>query len=216
MPKTRADLRTAIRGHTNTENNTGFITDTFLNELIEEARRDLYDIVLDTYQHYYVSTSQSFTLTGSPTGNTTTLPTDFYKDIGLNKDPGTTNERPVDKLGAWQERAHPDTRCYYLKGSDTLVVTPFAIAGGVYQLLYAPVLADMANDSEQLDRVLGQFPLYIELHAGIAAKDKREQDTTSLETRLGRERARVEAALTNRSERPSQAARYRRTTWGYP
>jgi hypothetical protein len=216
MPKTRADLRTAIRNLSNTENNTGFITDAFLNQAIEEARQDLYDIIIGSYEHYFVSTT-TFTLTGGEGNNAFTLPAGFWKDIGLDRGTGN-NRRSVDKLGSFFDRNHPPEREYMIRGDSTLVVSPASLSAGDYTLFYAPELVALTDDTTQLDAIMGRFPLYLELHAAIAAKDKREQDTSSLEARLARQEARARAALAKRSERPGQASRYRqgRTFYGYP
>lgn len=221
MAKTRAQLKTAIRQLTNTENNTGFIQDAELNDRINEAIQELYDLVLETYKHYYVLTSP-FTLAGNDGGDVVALPAGFYKDVALDKWPGTTRKHDVPALGAFAERFAPPHGHAYLIRAGSLIVTPARTCAGDYLLYYAPDAPQLTDDSDPttgtLDAILGKYPLFIELHAAVAVKSKREQDCSVELARLGDdttgERGRVRSALSHRSEQPGQAARpHRRSPW---
>jgi hypothetical protein len=139
---TLAQHITNVRQFSNTENNTGFVTDTEITRRLNEAGSELYDLIVAAFEHYYVSTN-SFTLTGGVNGNSVALPSDFYKDVGLDRNPGTTSAETIHKIGSFLERNRPAGRVYLLRG-NTLAVMPADNSAGSYMLYYtpkAPVLA---------------------------------------------------------------------------
>lgn len=124
------------RQFSNTEQNTGFVTDAEITSRLNEAVSELYDLVVVAFEHYYVS-QELFTLAGNVGGNTLALPSDFYKDVGLDKDPNTTYQSRVPKLSSFIERNRPGQRQYGCAG-NILSVYPPENSQGNYLLYYTP------------------------------------------------------------------------------
>ena len=83
-----SDLVTKVRERSNKEKS-NFVTDDEIVRLLDSAHRELYDLLVGTYEDYYVST-HSFTTT--PEQREYALPTDFYKhkSVEYSPDGGTT------------------------------------------------------------------------------------------------------------------------------
>lgn len=183
--------------------NSTFVTDLELTDRVNEAVSELYDLIVSTYEHYYVSTVD-FTLTGGPTGNSRSLAAltgGFYKDNTLERDPGKSNVARVPRLGSFIER-HRATLSYFISGSN-LIVYPPELAAGNYRLYYTPDPPVLAN-LDELDATMGRFYDYVQIRVAITILDKREMDSGPLRVRLADMRARVLAMAPQRTEEPSQ------------
>jgi hypothetical protein len=136
--KSLADLRTAVRQITHTEFDQA-VTDLEIDGRLNEGLSSLDDILVATYQHYRVKTFD-FTLTGGPAGNAATLPTDFYKDVFLNRNPDSSTPETVHTFTSLPERNALRRRSYTILGVDQLVIGPPSMAAGVYRLTYTPLI----------------------------------------------------------------------------
>jgi hypothetical protein len=138
----------SVRQLSMTENDQS-ITDNEITDRLSEALSSLDDIITGEYEHYRV-TSVDFTLAGGVGGNTFPLPADFYKDIGLNRNPTDSQPETVHAFNSWIERNILPRREYTLLG-DNLVVSPIALAQGVYRLYYQPLVTSFYNGVLALD-----------------------------------------------------------------
>jgi hypothetical protein len=133
---------TNTRRLSNSENNAGFVSDNEITRRLNEGTSELYDLIVVAFEHYFVS-SLLFTLAGGQAGYTQALPADFYKDVGLDRNPGTTAAVRVPKLPSFMERNRASGPVYAITGNN-LEVRPPDNSAGPYQLFYtpkAPVLA---------------------------------------------------------------------------
>lgn len=126
---------TAIRQLSNTEGDP-IVTDPEIVDRASEAKASLYDLILGSYEHYAVKPF-TFTLAGGAGANTVALPSDFYKDVSLSRNPAQ-QPQTVHRMSSWVERNNLPRRGYTLMGSD-LVVLPLTLAQGDYELLYTPL-----------------------------------------------------------------------------
>jgi hypothetical protein len=126
---------TAIRQLANMETDP-IVSDAEVLQRANEGLAALYDILIGEYEHYAVST-YDFTLAGGIGGNSVTLPTDFYKDVSLDKDP-TTRPQTIHRMTSWVDRNSQARKGYTLLGSS-LVFQPYQIAQGSYRLYYTPL-----------------------------------------------------------------------------
>ena len=191
-----------VREFSNTQNNTGFVSDSEITKRLNEALGELYDLVVVTFEHYYVSTT-SFTLAGGQSGYTQALPADFYKDVGLDRSPGTTQAVRVPKLPSFMERNRVLGPVYDITGNN-LEVRPPDNSAGPYQLFYTPKAPVLVNAGDTLDVTLSNWEEFIDIRAAIKVLTKREMDTTSLQQDLSALTERIKAMAANRSEEPSQ------------
>lgn len=202
MAKTLAQLRAGARYLSDTVNSQ-LPLDAEINDRINEALLEAYDLVVGTYDHYYVSTMGPFTLGGAG-ANTKALPVNFYKDNGLDIDPGTSRARRVPRLGSFVERNNPRWLSYYITG-QTITVAPPEISSGTYLFYFTPIGPQLAADSDTLDVVMNLLADFIQTRVAVGIKVRREQDTSELELTLSQHRQRAITMLSDRSEEAQQA-----------
>lgn len=213
MAKTKAQLVTAIRQLTNTENG-GSVSDAEVKDRVDEACLELYDLLTDSFEGYNNKTFD-FTLTGNTVAaSTVALPADTYKVLGLDRDPDTTRARTVRRLASFYERNSPDNLSYDLDGANLMVYTP-ARAAGNYRLHYVQLFTGLADDSTTLTQPMATWELYVELHAAMVILDKREMDSSSVANRLSVVKQRVTVMARRRDVEPKQVARVRRRSYDY-
>jgi len=166
MGKTLAQLNAIVRQKSNTDGVAGgnqVVTDAELAGYINEAVRQLYDLVISVDSSYYES-PYDFTLASSATGNVATLPLDFYKERGLVLFPDTERETPVffvpfaertrGKLGATLD-------------GNTLKAYPWQLAGqGPWRLYYTPKAPVFDQHTVRLVST-GQLPATINTGSGV-------------------------------------------------
>jgi hypothetical protein len=207
--------------------NNNFISDTELIERINEGVAELYELVVSVYEHYYEQ-SFSFTLAGGQGANTaslTSLTGGFFKDSTLEINPGTSNMRIVDRLGAHMSRdSQPSLTYEILSTPPTLYVYPPELSKGNYRLLYvpdAPVLALAAPGPQvDLDSTLTKWYKFIVFYGAIDVHRKRGKTDEALALAgdpnnpqpgtLAYERQRVLTMARNRQEAPQQVPTKRR------
>lgn len=137
-----------------------FITDTEITSYLNSSLAELYGIIIDSFENYYV-TSLQFTLQAGDDGYT--LPADFFKELRIDrsysgspavqnydwirlqriniKDEANYNSTPLRSL------YYPRIFGYVLYGTKIKIVPRSEIAG-TYQLLYYPVYTDLVNRTD--------------------------------------------------------------------
>lgn len=133
MNPTLLQMRTAVRQLTGTVNSQ-IVTDAELNLRIAESACALYDEVIGIYEHYFVS---AFPFTITTLANTVALPANFYKDNGVDFNPGP-NAITVHKLGALLDRNRRDRAAYGVVDQNLVIYPPQSAMAGNYQLYYTP------------------------------------------------------------------------------
>jgi len=77
---TEATLRSRARRMADMENST-FVSDTELRDYINSAYAELYDLVIEKYEDYYIESTSDLNLASTDTHS---LPGDFYKALGVD------------------------------------------------------------------------------------------------------------------------------------
>lgn len=186
MPRTLLQLRTEAQQRANQENKTLVGTaewDRYLNEAISE----LYDLVIASNPHYYVS-SANFTLTSSNQVALSTL-TNFYKLRGVDYQMGT---RPltVRPLNFAERNRFSQTSNF----------------SGTYTAWWTPTPPILAADGNELDAILDVWSEFIPVTAAIQAMIKEETPINEMMAVKARIEARIREASPNRDGEPAQAA----------
>lgn len=170
MAHTRAQLREAIRQLSNTQNNTGFITDAELNDRIDEAKSDLYDLIIGVYELHYASVTDQFTLAGGVGGNTFALPATWYKTLGLDVW-ASARWADVRGMGSFADR-NSDAFRRYLETGLTVYVNPPEFAAGVYRFWFTPVITLIRTIAHNAaDAVVGATKTWSFVNGAFAASD---------------------------------------------
>lgn len=188
MAQALLQLRTEAQQRCNQENKTLILTPEW-NRYINEAIAELYDLVVSSHPHYYLS-SFAFTLAANNTQVLTALTPAFYKLRGLDY-LYSGSQRPLT--------VHPLNFAERNQYSNTNFAGP-------YVLWYTPQPPVLALDADPLDFILDVWSEYIPVTAAIAGSMKEEGPTDDMLTRKAQIVERVRAAAPNRDGEPGQAA----------
>jgi hypothetical protein len=188
---TLAQIRTRAQQESDMENST-FVSTSEWNSYINASYKELYDLLVGAYGNdYYVAAPSTFVTDG--TSQFYTLPTDFYKLLGVDVAMSNTPDSYVTlKPFQFSERNRysvPNFQSFYgvtnlryrLKGSE-LWLTPIASAGQTIQVWYVPEPTSLALDADTLDGISG-WEEYVVIDAAIKAMAKEESDVAVLGAR---------------------------------
>lgn len=186
--------------------NSQFVTLPEWNSYIVQSYFELYDLLVDVYEDYFVQTPYQFTTTGA---QQYTLPTDFYKLLGVDF-AGNQNgnawvtlrkfefisrnryiypQMNVSALGIWNPQ-------YRLVG-NTLFFIPTPASGQLVQVWYIPKVTQPLQDTDILSGVSGWIE-YVIVDAAIKALQKEESDVTVLMGQKMMLKTRIEESSMNR------------------
>lgn len=151
MATTTQQLIDEIRLYSNLKNNQ-FFSDLEILRFANDAKDELFDILVATFEHYRTKTFD-FTLNGSTAS--VDLPPDFYKDNLLELNPGTQQVQTIFMVENYLQRNQgagpldvytgPGANRRYLIEDAHLTILPSAQASatqGVYRLYYTPLMQD--------------------------------------------------------------------------
>lgn len=185
---TLADIKNRARRRADMVNSQ-FISDAELLDFINASYAELYDLIVQTYEDYFV-TSTTFTLTSSDAG-IYTLPSNFYKLKGVDYELGgnyttiypfkwnTRNlrQRAINRLYAG------DYDLSYKLLASTIRFEPSDNATGNFQIWYIPAYTALSDDTDVIDTVItrSNWEEYIVIDAAIKMLAKEESSTTHLE-----------------------------------
>jgi hypothetical protein len=197
-----SDLKLAVRQNADSENS-AFFSETELARYVNNAIQEIRDILVGAGQFYFVS-QFPFTLTTTNVVSIASLTGGFYKEVGLDYLPGgTLTPVTVGKLDTFLDRNRQRGRQYFITDTN-LTVYPLVNYQGNYNLWYIPDLVPLVADSDVLPNELYRWKEMIEVSGGIAARIKREMDTSDLEKRLGMLIKRVHDMAAQRTLEPAQ------------
>jgi hypothetical protein len=200
---TLSDLQTRARQRSDMVNSS-FISDAELLSMINASYAELYDLMVQTYEDYYI-TSSTFTLTSSDNG-IEALPADFSKLKGVDYSVGgdyitlypynwnTRNSRQYNR------RVRTDyNRTYKILGSD-LRIEPRDNATGDYQLWYIPSFTPLVATTDTVDSQMTRngWEEYIVVDVAIKMLAKEESNTAHLEREKKALKQRIESAAGDR------------------
>lgn len=202
-----------------------FVTLPEWNEFIRLACYELYDLLIDTYDDYFVADPVKFntngtqaqyklpdgltTFTNGFTGQTFTAPA-LYKLRGVDLAAGNANNGFVT-VGRFNfedrnKYFYPNTAStmygvfnlsYRLMGSNIQFI-PMPSGNQVIQLWYIPRLNQLLQDTDMTSMSISGWIQYVIVRAAKYALDKEESDTSQLDIEIQYLKTRIEAAAANR------------------
>jgi hypothetical protein len=172
-------LKTRVRQRTNTENQTGFIADAELGDLINESVAELYDLLRSTYGQDYFLSTQSFQTVANQSDYP--LPSDFLTARGVDVTFGQNiiiTARPY----VWSERNrykwYPgwiySQPVFYRIVGNVLRFIPTPSGSYSITLNYVPTPTLLVNAGDTFDGIAG-WEEYAVLDAAIKCLLKSEQ-----------------------------------------
>lgn len=199
-----------------------FVTDAELNGYINYSYRALWDLLIEADDDYGTK-SATFTITS---GNTITLPSDFYKLRGVDDLTDSTHPRTVRKFN-WNERNNykyssrnvlndNSSDVFYRIIGDTLLIEPPESALKTYRLWYVRTVATVTLDADPLDGIQGWLE-YVIVDSAMKCLVKEESDISSLQAMKGEIMERIVRLRNNRDqslpEKISRVRKDRNTFW---
>ena len=192
----------AVRQRADMED-TEFVTDPEITAYINSSASELYDILVSRFEDYYTLPPVPFTISS---GSSFTLPSDFYKLRGVDKDFGggdysamskfRFNERNRRNLSVSRALLRKTDAQYRIVGKN-LLITPEDTAVGNYRLWYIPQSPKLVNLTDELDTIAG-WEEYVIIDAAIKCLNKEESDVTVLLMQKQDLMRRIESMANNR------------------
>lgn len=180
---TLLDLRTRARARSDMQS-TGFIDNPELNTYINASYAELYDLLVSKYgSDYFVA--PPFAISTSANVDQYTLPTDFYKLLGVDFKLGSSQWATIKRF-EFSERNIPQIWdiCsaefvrYRLSGNN-LLLSP--VPTGISQLRawYIPLPSQLVADGDSFSGMNG-YEEYVVIDAAIKMMAKEESDVSEL------------------------------------
>lgn len=202
--------------------NSNFVTTAEWNTYINQSAYELYDLLVNTYEDYFVTTPYNFQTDG--VSQQFSLPPNFDKLMGVDCGLDNTNNAfiTLQKFDfiARNRYIYPNITStflgvfnlrYRLVGS-TLFFIPTPSAGQYIRVWYIPRMVQLLQDSDLLDSVSG-WSEYVIVDAAIKALQKEESDVTVLLAQKQMLQKRIEESAMNRDAgQPDTISSTRR--WG--
>jgi hypothetical protein len=200
---TLTELRAQSRATADMQNS-GFVTETELDQYINLAAQTLYDLLVSRYEDYYMVGPTTFTIT-SPSV-TYDLPADFYKLRGVDTQNAGSQWAPMRPF-TFQERNMLEnpllspvydgvTSMYRLRANKLQILSgQFTTFTG--RLWYIPTMTKLVSGSDTFDGING-FERHIILSVAIMMKQKEESDARLLVDQVAAIEDRIKAMGDNR------------------
>lgn len=202
MAETLLNLRARVRQAANVENDE-VVTDPEVDGYINAVAKRLWRKMNRAEETQIVLTAD-VTLESTAAGNREDLPVGFWFAVGLDFSPDTD---AVCEVRSFNFAARNDVGYRgWIAQNDELIVMPWRNAAGTYRLYYVPDYTALADDADELPAMLDRLDEYIVTGAAIKVKDKREQNTESLQRELAGLEAEVAPTSKRRQSDPVAAA----------
>lgn len=205
---TLLELRTTIRQRGDFTNSL-YITDAELNSYINQSYFELYDLLVQKYGDDYYVKLPPYSFSTDGTNQFFTLPTDFYKLLGVDLALSNTQDSFVSiwgfQFGDRNRYAVPNFQSFYgvtnlraRLSNNSLWLTPIPASGQTIQVWYIPRLTTLSGDSDTADGISG-WTEYIIVDCVMKCKAKEESDLQFEMMAKQSLITRIEAAAENRN-----------------
>lgn len=217
---TLANLITAVRRRADMVGST-FVSDAEVVDYINVAMAELHDILVTKFEDYYVKDTSESPKSGDytlPADNPGTLPTDFYKALGVDFTTGGVTYRL--KPYSFQERttynspgltaASITNTMYHIQGNKIKFIPDPSVSGTV-KLHYVPEVTrfDAGSTSDTIvskaPQVVSGYEEYVVIDAAIKCLQKEESDVQVLLVQKQQQLQRIEQAAGKRDAGESYA-----------
>lgn len=205
--------------------NSQFVTNQEWNTFIGLAMYELYDLLVTTYEDYYLAPLAQFTTDGStyfyplPDGSTTFVNSvsgqsyvapAFYKLIGIDLGLSSANNAwvTVDRFNANDRNnfVYPNTastiygvfNLRYRPFGDKIEFIPTPSAGQPMRFWYVPRLPQLLQDTDITTLGISGWLQYVIARAAKYALDKEESDTSAITQEIVFIKQRIEESAANR------------------
>lgn len=220
--------------------NSPVVTITEWNSYINQSMYELYDLLVTTYEDYFMAPAIQFTTNGStqlyplPNGSNTftsnnqvITPLPLYKLLGvdLSINNGQNAYVALKKFNFIDRNkyVYQNTSStaygtfnmeYRLMGSNIEII-PTPASGQAIRLWYIPRLVELLQETDTTSMSISGWIEYVIVKAAYYALTKEESDTTSLVMQLGALQKRIEESAANRDVGQPDVISNTRNTGGW-
>ncbi len=169
--------------------NSNFVKDSELVTYINESLSELYDLLVSRYGEDYFAKPEPFTIQTTGTEQIYSLPSDFYKALGVDLNLGgkesitlkpfqfqERNRYYNSLIYGWDENAV--TRARYRIIGRKLWIIPNPTGVRTIQVWYVPHAPILENDSDEFDAING-WEQYLIVDVAIKMLMKEESDISA-------------------------------------
>lgn len=200
---TFGEMKTRARQHADMVNSR-FVGDSELGTYINSSCQDLYDQLIQAGELYYVSQG---TIALSSGVDTYSLPSDFYKMLGVDLD--SNGEMITLKKFEFAERnkysfypfynsRNPVSYKYLIQG-DSIRFMPQPTGSDNVVIWYAPTMPPLVNDSDTFDAING-WEDFVCIDSAIKMVAKEEGDISNLLTMKNDIEKKIQKMKTSRDQ----------------
>lgn len=193
--RTRARARADMEGATSTS----FVSDSQLNQFINDSVKELHDLLIQKFGSDYYLTSGTLTFSSGVAA----VPSGFYKLAGIDYNiAGRTVS--LDRFNFAERNAYKnsalftnwDKPVYRLEGTNVRLL-PQVADGTTATIWYHPAASELSGDSDSVNYPSG-WEEYIVVDAAIKMRVKEESEIQELLIAKQEQRQRIEEAASNR------------------
>lgn len=201
---TLSALRSRARQRADMENSQ-FVADSEINQYINDAYAELYDLLVSRFEDYFLDEPVDFTITS---GSSYSLPSDFYKLAGIDKASFNTDYYALRPFSFANRNNNTNTNklrgintdVQYRIVGDKIRFVPEQNAPGSYRIWYIPSYTPLSSDSDAISTVISRnnWDDYIVITAAMKMLAKEESDISVLMMERQKIEARIEEMAQNR------------------
>lgn len=207
MASTLLQLKTRARELSDMEDSL-FISDSELTSYINQSALELYDLLVASFEDYYLDVSANLTVASGQ--DSITVPANLYKLRGVDYLVGGSGDQWQDlKPFSFQDRNtansnlvqpgyYSTTGIRYRLQASTIKLTPADQASGTYRVWYVPKMTQMTLDTDTLPDHLDAWDEYVVVDAAIKMLQKEESSTSALDNMKANLKKRIEGMSRNR------------------
>jgi hypothetical protein len=174
------------------------ITPVVLNDYINEAVAECYDILVEKWQDYYTTIAGFAFIVGT---DTYALPVDFYKlrkiELQWDTTPRWARVMPHDLEVSHEYRQNSSRHYRYRIQGGALVFVPVPQVAETLRMFYVPTAPLLIADTDAFDGINGYEELVVQL-AFMRCRQREDLDTGDIEREIARLTARVRTASDGR------------------
>ena len=205
--------------------NSNFVSQTEWNSYINQSLFELYDLLIDSYEDYFVATPITFQADGqtflyplpdgsiqftNPLNNQPIIAPPIYKLLGVDLALNNANNAyvTVNKFNfADRNRfVYPNTsstiygvfNLQYRMMGNNIEFVPTPSGGQIIRLWYIPRMVELLQDTDITSEGISGWIEYVIVKAAYYALTKEESDTSSLVMQLAALQKRIEESAVNR------------------
>lgn len=201
---TLANLRTEVRRRADIETSQ-FVKDAEITNFINSSIAELYDLLSQKFGNDYFLSTYVFNLVSGTAAYT--LPTDFFKSLGVDIKVSAANEYQTLKRYEFNERNRYNASLlrgvygssyirYRVQGNEIKFAPP-PTGNEEITVYYIPLPTTLVDDADTFDGYNG-WEEYVIVDAAIKCMEKSEEDTRPLQARKQLLNLRIESAAGNR------------------